>query len=181
MAPARAGPLAAAFAAALAAGIAPAARAAPAEGPAQPIRFSHRIHAGEALIGCTSCHVYAERGPVAGIPSMARCQGCHKFVKEDPEKPAITQELKPLLQLLREQKVIEWVRVNRVPDHVYFTHARHVRAGVKCQECHGPVEKMDVVRQVAPLTMGWCLECHHRKQREVAGRERLTECVTCHK
>jgi hypothetical protein len=178
---ARAGPLAAALAAALAAGSSPAARAAPAEGPAQPIRFSHRIHAGEALIGCTSCHVYAERGPVAGIPSMARCQGCHKFVKEDPEKPAITQELKPLLQLLREQKVIEWVRVNRVPDHVYFTHARHVRAGVKCQECHGPVEKMDVVRQVAPLTMGWCLECHHRKQREVAGRERLTECVTCHK
>jgi len=181
VAPARAGPLAAALAAALAAGIAPAARAAPAEGPAQPIRFSHRIHAGEALIGCTSCHVYAERGPVAGIPSMARCQGCHKFVKEDPEKPAITQELKPLLQLLREQKVIEWVRVTRVPDHVYFTHARHVRAGVKCQECHGPVEKMDVVRQVAPLTMGWCLECHHRKQREAAGRERLTECVTCHK
>jgi hypothetical protein len=167
--------------AAIAAALAPGVRAAPAEGPAQPIRFSHRIHAGEALIGCTSCHVYAERGPVAGIPSMARCQGCHKFVKEDPEKPAITQELKPLLQLLREQKVIEWVRVTRVPDHVYFTHARHVRAGVRCQECHGPVEKMDVVHQVAPLTMGWCLECHHRKQREAAGRERLTECVTCHK
>ncbi len=58
---------------------------------------------------------------------------------------------------------------------------RHVRNGVRCQECHGPVEQMEVVRQVAPLTMGWCLECHHRKQREQPGRERLTECVTCHK
>jgi hypothetical protein len=152
-----------------------------AKGPAQPIPFSHRIHAGEAAIGCTSCHVYAERGPVAGIPSMARCQGCHKFVKEDPEKPAITAELKKLLPLLREEKPIEWVRVHRVPDHVYFTHVRHVRAGVRCQECHGEVEKMDVVSQVAPLTMGWCLDCHHRKQREVPGRERLTQCVTCHK
>ena len=157
-----------------------AAAAAPA-GPAQPIKFSHKVHAGDASIGCTSCHVYAERGPVAGIPSMARCQGCHKFVKEDLEKPQINAELKPLLEILRSQKPIEWVRVHRVPDHVFFTHARHVRAGVRCQECHGEVQQMEVVRQVAPLTMGWCLECHQRKQREVPGRERLTECVTCHK
>lgn len=151
-------------------------------GPPQPIRFSHRIHAGEAAIGCTSCHVYAERGPVAGVPSMARCQGCHKFVKEDPERPAIARELEPLLDALRRGVAIEWVRVHRLPDHVYFTHQRHVRAGVRCQDCHGDVERMDVVRQVAPLTMGWCLECHHRKQREQpAGRARLTECVTCHK
>ncbi len=151
-------------------------------GPAQPFKFSHRIHAGEAAIGCTSCHVYAERGPVAGIPSMSRCQGCHKFVKEDPSHPAITAEIKPLLDALRSGKQVEWVRVHRVPDHVYFTHERHVRAGVRCQECHGEVEKMDVVRQVAPLTMGWCLECHHRKQREHPGQlGRLTQCVTCHK
>lgn len=161
--------------------VASSATAAPSAGPAQPIRFSHRVHATDAAIGCTACHVYAERGPVAGIPSMARCQGCHKFVKEDPERPQITAELKPLLQILRDQKPIAWVRVNRLPDHVYFTHERHVRAGVRCQECHGEVQQMEVVRQVAPLTMGWCLECHHRKQREVAGRERLTECVTCHK
>ena len=150
-------------------------------GPAQPIQFSHRIHAGDQTIGCTSCHVYAERGPVAGVPSMQRCQGCHKFVREDPEHPDITAELKPLLQILKDGTAIEWVRVTRVPDHVYFTHERHVRAGVRCQECHGEVEKMDVVHRVAPLTMGWCLACHHQKQREKPGRERLTECVTCHK
>lgn len=157
-------------------------RAAETPGPAQPIQFSHRIHAGDQKIGCTSCHVYAERGPVAGVPSMQRCQGCHKFVREDPDHPEITAQLKPLLQVLKDGTAIEWVRVHRVPDHVAFTHERHVLAGVRCQECHGEVERMDVVRQVAPLTMGWCLECHHRKQREKpAGRERLTQCVTCHK
>ncbi len=181
MARLRVGTLAAAALAAATVLRAPAAFAAAAAGPAQPIKFSHKVHAGDANIGCTACHVYAERGPVAGIPSMQRCQGCHKFVKEDPEKPQITAELQPLLQILRDQKQIEWVRVHRLPDHVFFTHERHVRAGVRCQECHGEVQQMDVVRQVSPLTMGWCLQCHQRKQREAAGRERLTECVTCHK
>ena len=113
---------------------------------------------------------------------MARCQGCHKFVKEDPKNPALDAELKRLQPLLKREEPIAWVRVHRVPDHVYFTHAPHVRAGVRCQECHGEVEKMEAVRQVAPLTMGWCLDCHHRKQHErPAERARLTECVTCHK
>lgn len=150
-------------------------------GPVQPIRFSHRVHAGDLGIGCTSCHVYAARGPVAGVPSMNRCQGCHKFVREDAEHPEITEQLKPLLQRLKDGTAVEWVRVTRVPDHVFFTHERHVRAGVRCQECHGEIERMEVVHQVAPLTMGWCLACHRQKQREQAGRDRLTECVTCHK
>ncbi len=150
--------------------------------PVQPIRFSHRIHAGDFGIGCTSCHAYAEHAPVAGIPSMARCQGCHKFVKEDKEHPEITAEIKALLDKLSDEVPIEWVRVHRVPDHVYFTHQRHVRAGVQCQECHGEVERMEVMRQVAPLTMGWCLDCHKRKQAErPLERARLTDCWTCHK
>ncbi len=150
--------------------------------PEQPIRFSHKVHAGDNLIGCTACHGYAERGPVAGIPSMARCQGCHKFVKADEHDPAVTAEIKALLQKLEEGTAIEWVRVHRVPDHVYFTHQRHVLAGVRCQECHGEVERMETMRQVSPLTMGWCLECHQRKQAErPAERAGLTDCWTCHK
>jgi hypothetical protein len=151
--------------------------------PRQPIPFSHRIHAGELAIGCTACHAYAERGPVAGIPSMARCRGCHRFVREDPERPAVDAELKVLVARLRDEGTpVEWVRVHRVPDHVTFPHARHVLGGVGCRECHGPVETMDVVRQVSPLSMGWCLECHRRKQAErPVERARLTECGTCHK
>jgi hypothetical protein len=150
--------------------------------PAQPIPFNHRIHAGEAGIGCTACHSYAEQSTIAGIPSMARCQGCHKFVKQDPERPEVTKEIKVLLDRLKDGKPIEWVRVYRVPDHVFFTHQRHVAAGLRCQECHGEVEKMDVMRRVSSLTMGWCLECHRRKQAEKpVERARLTDCVTCHK
>ena len=157
-------------------------RETPASEPRQPLAFSHRVHAGENHIGCTACHAYAERGPVAGIPSMARCRGCHRFVREDSQSPQVDAELKALARELAEDRLISWVRVHRVPDHVFFTHARHVRSGVTCRECHGEVESMDVVRQVAPLSMGWCLECHRRKQAErPVERARLTECVTCHK
>ncbi len=143
--------------------------------PAQPFRFSHKVHATDERIGCISCHVYAERGPVAGIPSMARCQGCHKFVKEDKENPQLDEELKALRKVLDEGKPVQWARVHRVPDHVYFTHQRHVvTAKLECRECHGEVEKMDVVRQVAPLTMGWCLTCHQK-------RKGPTDCWSCHK
>ena len=153
-------------------------------GPRQPISFSHRVHAGENGIGCTACHVYAERSPVAGVPSMARCQGCHKFVKQDPARPELTEAMKPLLAWLRQRppQPIPWARVHRLPDHVLFTHQRHAAGGVVCRECHGEVEKMDQVRQVSSLLMGWCLECHRRKQAEKpAGRAHLTECLTCHK
>lgn len=152
--------------------------------PSQPMRFSHRVHAGDQRIGCTACHAYAARSAVAGVPSLARCQGCHRFVKQDPEQPRMTEAMRPLVEKLRERPLtpVAWRRVHRLPDHVYFTHARHVRGGVRCAECHGEVERMDEVRQVASLRMDWCLECHRRAQAERrAGRAALTECVTCHK
>ncbi len=150
--------------------------------PAQPIPFDHRVHAGKLGIGCVACHVYAERGPVAGIPSVARCRGCHRFVKEDRQDPVVDAQLKLLVARLKDEAPIEWVRVHRVPDHVRFVHQRHVLGGVACRDCHGAVEEMQVVRQVAPLSMGWCLECHRRKQAERPGAlAHLTDCTTCHK
>jgi Cytochrome c7 and related cytochrome c len=137
--------------------------------PAQPIAFNHKLHAGQNHIGCTMCHAWAEHAPVAGVPSMARCIGCHRFV--DKDKPDIVA----LQKIVDEGRVVEWTRVHRLPDHVYFAHEPHVgRARLACQECHGAVEKMDVVRQVAPLTMGWCVECHLRRGAPL-------DCLGCHK
>jgi hypothetical protein len=79
---------------------------------------------------------------------------CHKQVKTDHP------EVQKVAQAIAQEKPIEWVRVHNLPDHVYFNHQPHVRAGLACQECHGQVESMGRVEQVAPLTMGWCLNCH---------------------
>lgn len=72
--------------------------------------------------------------------------------------------------LTNEQKTkvygpIEWVRIHNLPDHVYFNHAQHVTVGnVECQDCHGKVEEMAVVQQHAPLSMGWCINCHRQTE-----------------
>jgi hypothetical protein len=136
--------------------------------PQQYIAYSHKLHAGDLHIPCLYCHFNAERGKHAGVPPMSVCMGCHAQVHTN------APEIKKLTAIVdtgsytdedgtvHEGGVVHWARVHRLPDHVYFSHQWHVKAGVACQTCHGPIEQMTVVHQYAPLTMGWCLDCHRR-------------------
>lgn len=137
--------------------------------PDQPFHFDHRIHAGQYQIPCLTCHGFADKGPTAGIPTTDKCIGCHRFVAKD--KP----EVKRLTQAVEDGTPVAWNRVHRLPDHVFFDHSAHVLAGVTCQTCHGAVEKMAQVHQVAPLTMGWCVQCHRDNHAPVQ------DCTVCHK
>jgi hypothetical protein len=138
--------------------------------PAQPIEFSHRIHAGDYEIPCMYCHIDARRSISAGVPSVNKCMGCHSVVAAD--SPLIRE----VARYYQNQEPIPWVRVHDLPDFVHFTHKRHISAGLECQQCHGPVETMERVSRMAPNKMGLCLDCH--KEREV---EHGTDCLTCHK
>jgi len=140
--------------------------------PAQPIEFSHRLHAGETRIPCLYCHYGAIRGPHAGIPAASVCMNCHGLLSKQ------TVEIEKLRESVLLQRPIPWVRVHNLPDFVHFDHSRHVRASVACESCHGPVERMVRVEQQMPLTMGWCLECHDR--RGVGDGGARTDCVRCH-
>lgn len=140
---------------------------APGTGDAAPIAFSHETHVGGAGLDCQFCHAYARRGPVAGLPPLARCAGCHRLVA--PDNPDVAR----LLARFDAGRPLSWPRVHDLPDHVRFTHKRHVRAGVACGACHGDVGRMRLAEQVAPLTMGWCVSCHE-------AREAPIDCLTCH-
>ncbi|MBC6996550.1 c-type cytochrome [Neolewinella lacunae] len=60
---------------------------------------------------------------------------------------------------------VEWVRIHNLPDHAYFNHAQHVTVGnLQCQNCHGPVQEMELVYQYSPLSMGWCVNCHRQTE-----------------
>lgn len=155
--------------------------------PEQPIPFSHKLHAGENKIACLYCHGNAEKSRHASIPSLNVCMNCHTVVKG--ESPHI-QKLKKHYE---EGKPVEWVRIHELPDFVYFPHKRHVAKGVSCETCHGNIKTMDRVYQNAPLTMGWCLDCHRGKTtpREVLARTypgvkhpqgpvATTACSACH-
>lgn len=160
--------------------------------PVQPIAFSHELHAGQYKIDCQYCHADARRSEYAGIPSVSRCMGCHRITA------AGRPEIQKLTAFFNEQKSIPWLRVFKVPEYVYFPHKPHVRAGVGCQTCHGPIETMAVVEaktgqnmvndllnlvglawSSTPLTMGWCVECH-TTMNENTGTKAPLECMTCH-
>lgn len=130
--------------------------------PEQPIAFSHAVHAGQYELDCQYCHVGAEKSRHAGVPSPSVCMNCHTQVKKD------SPEIQKLASAVKADKPIEWVRIHRLPDHAYFNHASHVTAGLECQKCHGPVEKMVRLEQVEPMTMGWCLDCHRETGVEAA-------------
>lgn len=159
---------------------------------AQPIDFPHNVHVQQYKIDCQYCHADARRSDYAGLPSVERCLGCHKIVAAD--RP----EIKKLAEYGAKQEPIPWRRVVKVPEFTYFPHKPHIRAGVACKTCHGPVDTMTTVgartgrtlgndllnlaglRPAPPaLTMGWCVECHRRENAKRRTHAPL-DCVTCH-
>lgn len=134
---------------------------------AQPIAFSHSRHIREIGIDCQFCHAYPRRGPVAGIPSVQNCVGCHQTVLSD--RPEILK----VLEYWEHEIPIPWVRVHDLPDYVRFSHKPHVRSGVHCETCHGDVATMEAAIQVESLSMGWCLNCHE-------DRGATRDCLACH-
>ena len=160
--------------------------------PVQPIHFSHKIHAGDNGIDCKYCHSSARVSKSSGIPSLNVCMNCHKNIAEfagdkdslyvDHSKEFYTAEIQKLYDAVGwdktaqkytgVQKPVKWVRIHNLPDFVYFNHSQHVSvAGVECQKCHGPVETFEVMKQNAPLTMGWCINCHRETDVKVEGND----------
>ncbi len=178
--------------------------------PVQPIAFSHRLHAGELKIDCQYCHWAAEKSRHAGVPAANVCMNCHRFVtaplgsiqaeyklaKKEKRRPkrVVSPEIRKIYTALGlnikgrrdpdlHPEPIAWVKVYNLPDFVYFDHRPHVLSGVACQRCHGPVERMERVRQVPSLAMGWCVNCHRSVNRAGVNGRRVhasTDCVTCH-
>ena len=132
-------------------------------------RFTHKAHVLDSEIGCGVCHPYARHAPVAGLASMQTCMGCHKFVAKD--SPDVIR----MAKAVEEGKAIEWPRIHRLPDHVYFTHERHLASGLlDCADCHGPMKERAFAVLNQPLTMGFCMDCHR-------ARNAPTDCLVCHK
>ncbi|HYG68945.1 MAG TPA: cytochrome c3 family protein [Anaeromyxobacteraceae bacterium] len=135
---------------------------------AQPVQFDHRHHVQDDLIDCRYCHSSVDKAPSAGIPSTELCLNCHAQVWNKS----------PLLDVVRASwfadQPIQWTRVHRLPDFVYFNHSIHVNKGVGCVECHGRVDQMAAIQQVMPMNMGWCLDCHRNPEPRLRPVEEVT-------
>ena len=134
----------------------------------QPIAFDHRHHARDDGIDCLYCHRDARRSPFAGLPSTESCMGCHAQIWNDGEQTA------PIRASWFGERPIRWRRVHALADFVFFDHRAHLEGGVGCESCHGRVDRMASVHQVAPLDMGWCLDCHRDPVPHLRSRESIT-------
>lgn len=191
--------------------------------PVQPIHYSHRIHAGDNGIDCKYCHSSARVSKQSGIPSLNVCMNCHQSISEVSAETLAegkeygvdyNAEIEKLYtatgwstadqKYTGEPQPVKWIRIHNLPDFAYFNHSQHVTVGgIECQTCHGPVETMEIMSQHAPLTMGWCINCHretdvkvednayytkiHEQLSKKYGVEKLTvaqmgglECGKCH-
>jgi mono/diheme cytochrome c family protein len=156
--------------------------------PIQPIHFSHRIHAGSNGIDCKFCHSAARVSKNAGIPSLNICMNCHKNISEVADTTATAEyskafydeQIQKLYTAVGWDKTaqaytgktnpVKWVRIHNLPDFAYFNHSQHVTvAGIECQKCHGPVQTYEIQKQFAPLTMGWCVDCHRTTEVKMEG------------
>ena len=171
----------------------------------QPIQFSHAHHVGGVGLDCRYCHTSVEDAAFANIPPTKTCMNCHSQIW------ATAPILEPVRASFRDNTPLTWTRVHDLPDFVYFNHSIHVKQGVGCATCHGPVDTMPLVRQEAPLTMAWCVNCHRNpgpnlrprdqvfnmkwerpagdpdmgarliREYKIGSAEQLTSCSTCHR
>lgn len=147
--------------------------------PEQPIKFSHKLHAGDNEIACQYCHSGVEKSRHAGIPSVNICMNCHKGIQSGPQyKEAEISKIykaagfdpKQGTYDESKQNPLKWIKVHNLPDHVYFNHSQHVVVGgIDCATCHGDLKKMTVAEQKAPLTMKWCIDCHRNTDVKMEG------------
>ncbi|WP_375559543.1 c-type cytochrome [Bernardetia sp. OM2101] len=143
--------------------------------PTQPIKFSHKLHAGFYEIDCKFCHSGVEKGKSAVIPSANVCMNCHGELRRG------SPEIQKIYNAIEKNEPIQWVRVHNLPDLSYFNHSQHVKVGgIECQTCHGEIQEMEVVQQVSLLTMGWCVNCHREWDVNAKGNDYYDNLIKLH-
>ncbi len=147
--------------------------------PAQPVSYSHQLHAGTLRMPCLYCHSGALKSRIAGVPTVDKCMNCHKVTRVD--KP----DIRKLTAVYNSGEPLQWERIHLLPDHVYFDHRPHVHAGILCQTCHGEVQTMRVVYQNMSMRMGNCLGCHRSPNDALPADSKIAKgpenCFACHR
>jgi hypothetical protein len=138
-------------------------------GITQPLLFNHKIHAENGL-ACEDCHPNFMEYASSGRPELETCASCHEEALTEGK-----EEMR-LLEYIQAGNEIEWVRIYRVPEDVYFSHRRHVAVGnVECTVCHGDIgESTRPPSNPRNMSMERCMDCHEDRQVN-------NDCIACHR
>ena len=135
----------------------------------QPISFNHKKHQ-EQGVDCLTCHSYPKEQTFSGMPTLATCIECHK------EPLTKNSEEEKIRQFQKKGEEIPWKHLYQQPDHVFFSHRRHVVLGkLACETCHGNIGQSEKppAKAFVRMTMGWCMNCH-------ANKKVTNDCLACH-
>ncbi len=142
----------------------------------EDIHFNHKKHVA-AGVQCVFCHPGVLNGPIAGVPSMQKCMGCHQSVVVESKKGQADVQI--LTSYWEQGRALRWMKRFDQPDFVAFNHRPHIVNGVACERCHGNIGEMTMVSPAYRINMGFCLDCH--RQQSLEKQQRLIGCATCHK
>lgn len=138
---------------------------------AQPIQFNHQKHVKGEHIECSVCHEYFSTSDHSGLPSLSLCKGCHaEALTKSPEE-------QKLIKLMASDSPPAFQKLFRMPDHVRYSHRRHVAiGGLQCETCHGGIADTTAPPPypLVRITMATCTGCH-------AARGVKTDCTQCHR
>lgn len=132
----------------------------------QPVRFSHRTHVDNGA-DCAFCHGQSAKQHAAGTPFVEDCMTCHKTMDSGGA------DVQKLFEFAESNQPIPWVRQQRLPSYVFFTHKWHIRAGLECQQCHGEIGEFDGMAPYREFQMAECMDCHTQERAS-------NDCMTCH-
>lgn len=137
----------------------------------QPIQFNHSKHVKDVGLECSVCHAYYSVGDHSGLPTLAVCRQCHaEALTKSPEEAR-------LLKLMATEPQPQFRKLFRMPDHVRYSHRRHVASGgLACSTCHGAIAESTAppAYPLVRITMDTCTGCH-------VERGVKNDCTHCHR
>lgn len=143
------------------------------DGPAvpQPVAFNHLKHTQELGLPCDFCHPYAQASAHSGLPDGSTCSMCHTEVQ------GTSTEAARVTALLEAGDSLRFHKLFRLPDHVFYTHQRHVAiAELECARCHGAIAETTQPpdHALVPIDMEFCMDCHRESGASL-------DCNACHR
>jgi len=137
----------------------------------QPIAYNHSIHINDVGMECDECHTGVENRARATLPSIEVCEDCHSEMNGETDAEAF------VVEAVENNEEIIWNRVYDLPDHVFFSHRRHVTLGkIECTQCHGDIQDFESPPRIPylELTMDFCMDCHEEHRAN-------NDCLACHR
>jgi len=92
---------------------------------------------------------------------------CHAAIKRDSDA------IKQLATISKDAQITPEKPLYKLPEFVYFSHARHSSANIGCEQCHGKVFEQETVELHLPMRMKACVDCHKANSAAIT-------CTACH-